>query len=93
MALINTEKGMDLFDSVKQDMVTQERSVQDAIQANDALIKGSKFPKHRNAMYRLFAKKGFLAQYKKYYTDTTWKRIRSKISVVKHKLIERLNNK
>lgn len=93
MALLNTEKGVALFEAVRDELFVESRSLEDAVQANDALVKGSVYPKQRDAIYRLFRKEGFQAQFKKYYTDTWWKKVRFKISILKHKLIKVISSR
>lgn len=88
MALLNTEKGIALFEAVRDELNIEARSIEDAVQANDALVKGSVYPKQRDAIYRLFQAEGFQAQFKKYYTDYWWKTVRMYISIIKQKLFK-----
>ncbi len=71
MLLVNTEKGQQLFDKIKNQMQVEQRTVQEAIQANDALIKTSVYPQYRDAIYETFIKKGFTKTMRKYYSKTS----------------------
>lgn len=88
MALLNTEKGVFLFEAIQDRMITEKRNIEDAIMANDALVKGSAYPKQRDAIYRCWQTKGFQEQFEKFYTDNLWKTFRLKISIAKQKLLK-----
>lgn len=79
MVIINTQKAINYFEKIKEDMIVEERTLEDAISSNDALVKGTSFPKNRNVIYKCFFKKGFNAMYKKYYKNTFFKKIKAVI--------------
>ncbi len=67
MVIVNTEAASHIFDEMKDNMIIEKRSVDDAISSNDALIVGSALPKHRDNIYKTFSKKGFAPMFKRYY--------------------------
>ena len=87
MVLVNTKKGMDLLCEVQSKFIMETHSLEEAIKGNDALEHGSVWPKRRNKIYQMLREKGFEAQYKKYYTDTLWRRFRLNISIAKQKML------
>ena len=68
MLLINTQKGQQIFQRIKNKMQIEQRTLQEAIQANDALIKTVAYPEHRDGIYKTFAKNGLTKTMQKYYS-------------------------
>lgn len=88
MALLNTYRGITLFDAVRDELLVETRTVDEAVRANDALVKGSIYPKQRDAIYRYWRIHGFQKQFKKFYTDYWWKSVRLKLSIAKQNLLK-----
>ncbi|MBR2376636.1 MAG: Coenzyme F420 hydrogenase/dehydrogenase, beta subunit C-terminal domain [Clostridia bacterium] len=89
MVLINTNKAKEIFNDIKSEMIVEERTIEDAILSNDALVKGSVYPKQRKDVYRHFEKKGFDSVYKKYYQENAMSKIKSKIKKIIKTIIRR----
>ena len=51
-----------------------DMTLEQAIQANDALVHTCKYPQDRDALYHCFYKYGFDTMYKRYYIDTPFKK-------------------
>ncbi len=79
MVLVNTERARRIFEELIPDMLVEERTIADAIQSNDALVKGSVLPRKRDAIYACFAKKGFKVMFRKYYQLNFIKRCKAEI--------------
>lgn len=75
MLLINSEKGKQIFEKIKDRLRLEERMVEDAIRANDALVKGSKYPQDRDAIYRCFVTYGFSKTIRKFYSKLSKRQI------------------
>lgn len=67
MVIINSKKARNIFDSIKSHMILEERTVEDAVDSNEALVKVTDYPNHRDAIYQSFAKHGFDGMFKRYY--------------------------
>ena len=72
MAIINSAKGRVLFDNIRSDMIVEEHTIEEAISANDALIKRSEYSRYRDKIYHQLDKYGLEKVIKKYYTEN-WK--------------------
>ena len=86
MAILNTEQGRELFRSIQHEMICERRSIAEAIAANDALIKGSKMNRRRDAVYRYYTEHGFERMYHKFYLYDWRRYIRQKMSKTKQKI-------
>ena len=87
MALINTKKGNNLFVSVRDEIVCEQRLIDEAVAANDALVKCVPYQKRRDRIYKCFSKRGFDRMIQKYYTDNLYIRTRKTLGKIKRKLI------
>lgn len=67
MLIINNEKALRVFEEIKDGMILEERTIENAIECNDALVRGSVLPKYRDALYSCFSKNGFDVMFKRYY--------------------------
>lgn len=86
MTILNTEQERELFRSIQHEMIYERRSIAEAIAANNALIKGSKMNRRRDAVYRYYTECGFKRMYHKFYLYD-WKRyIGQKMSKTKQKI-------
>lgn len=88
MALINTKNGNDLFFSVMSEMICEQRSIDEAVAANDALVKCVPYQKRRDRIYKCFSKHGFDRMIQKYYTDNLYIRTRKTLGKIKRKFIK-----
>lgn len=79
MVLTNTERAGRILEEMMPDMTVEKRTVEDAIQSNDALVKGSTPPRKRDAIYACFAKKGFGPMFRKYYQPDLIKKCKAAI--------------
>lgn len=87
MALINTKKGNQLFGSVMDEVICEQRSIAEAVAANDALVKSVPYQKRRDRIYKYFSKRGFDRMIQKYYTDNMCVRARKTLGKIKRKLL------
>ena len=88
MALINTKKGNDLLFSVMNEMICEQRSIDEAVAANDALVKCVPYQKRRDRIYKYFSKRGFDRMIQKYYTDNSYVRTRKALGKIKREFIK-----
>lgn len=86
MVITNTEKGMKSFSSIQKELICEIHTVEEAVLANPALVKGTPKPKNRNAIYRYYQKKGFEKMIKRYYSDNIYYFVRKKMSMFKHQI-------
>ena len=93
MAILNTEQGRELFRSIQHEMICERRSIAEAIAANDALIKGSKMNRRRDAVYRYYTEHGFKRMYHKFYLYDWRRYIRQKMSRIKRKIKKMLRGR
>ncbi len=77
MVIINSEKALKIFESIKVDMITEERTAKDAVDSNEALTKVTAYPNHRDDIYKSFAKHGFDGMFKRYYKPNPITRIKT----------------
>jgi len=84
MALINTKKGQKLFDSIRSELFTEVRSIDEAMKSNDALYKGSCLPWQRNKIYKFYNSHGFTATINHFYSASLICKLRMKLGRVIH---------
>ncbi len=65
VALINTDKGLAFFEKIKEHIVFEERTVDEAVAGNAQLRKPSVKDKRRDAFIQEYAKSGWIAAIKK----------------------------
>lgn len=92
MVLLNTERGVQLFEKVKSEMFFEERTLQEAINGNDALVKTTEWVPWRDQIYKCLNKYGYGRVVRVFYPKTIVgkfiRRIREKTCVLllsKHK--------
>lgn len=79
MVLLNTKKGECFFEKIKESMLFEERTLQDAINGNDALIKITPMVPWRDEIYEVLNKRGYDAVVRRFYPDTITGKIIRKI--------------
>ncbi len=87
MALLNTDKGIQLFNEIKSQMIIEKRSLEDAVKANNALLEKCPYPKHRDDIYHNFIKHGFEFVEKKYYRETILFKAKHEVKTILKKVI------
>lgn len=92
MTLLNTERGVQLFEKIKSEMICEERTLQDAINGNDALEKTTQLVPWRDQIYKCLNKYGYRTVVSVFYPNTVVgkviRKIREKMCVLlrsKHK--------
>ena len=97
MVIINTKAGLELFKSLSKKMFIEERTVQEAISANEALVRGSSYTVRRDKIYESFSKNGFEKMYKKYYGNNLVRKTKKMLRHIRSMILTRggviLNNK
>lgn len=90
MLLLNTDVAKALFSKVADRYQVLDMSLEQAVQANDALVHTCQYPKDRDRIYRCFHNHGFETMYKKYYTNTLMRKTERRIkSLVKRILFHK----
>ena len=89
MLLINTKKAEQIFEQIKEELFIERRSVEEAVLANDALVKGSVYPPDRDDIYRCFEKSGFSKMIRKFYSAFSKRRILSNLYHFKKKILKK----
>lgn len=93
MALINSEKGSVMFKRIASQMIVEERTIEEAIRGNAALVVGSVYPKNRDEIYDCFNRYGFDRVVKKYYTENWRTRVVEILRFIKIKSLTILSYK
>lgn len=81
LLLVNTDRGAELFDTVKNDVDYAECDIEKSIEPNPNLYKATDKPASREAFWLYYHKKGFVKTYKKYYNKIVIKKIKKIISL------------
>lgn len=89
MLLVNTDKGRKLFEKIQDGLIIERRSVEEAIRANDALVKTSFYHHDRNNIYKYFCSKGFSKTIRKFYSNFSARTILYKLYHLKHKILRK----
>ncbi len=87
MLLLNTELAQKVFEEVDNRYRVLDMNLEQAVQANDALVHTCKYPRDRNRLYRCFYKKGFDIMYKRFYEETKIKKTKRKIKSILKKIL------
>ena len=88
MAILNTEQGKKLFQKIQGELISEAHSIEDAIRANEALIRGSKETKRRDAIYRYYINYGFKKMYIKFYSHDWSRALRIQLSKIKQRIVK-----
>lgn len=87
MVLMNTAIAARIFEKISDRFETIDMTIDQAIQANDALVHTCKYPSERDDIYHCFQSYGFEATYKKFYSDGTISRLKRKMRIVLKKFL------
>ena len=79
MLLLNTDLAQNIFEKIADRYQVIDMTLEQAIQANDALVHTCKYPSDRDAIYCCFARQGFDSMFQKYYVDTPVKKAMRKV--------------
>ena len=79
MLLLNTARAKELFEQIKNRFQCIDMTLDQAVQANDALVHTCKYPPERDEIYSCFYRQGFDAMFKKFYSDPFLRKIKKVI--------------
>lgn len=88
MVLLNTDFARNIFEKISDRFQIVDMTLDQAVQANDALVHTCKYPKERDAIYTCYARQGFDTMFQKYYVDTPVQKIKRKSKVLLERIIK-----
>ena len=89
LVIVNSQKGKNLFDDIKENFLIQKIALKDAIKYNQSMIVSANEPKKRNKFLKSVLKKNFEKTAEKYLKTPFLSKIRRLLSKIKNKLKKR----
>ncbi len=86
MLLINTDKGFKTFESIKEEFICEERTLQEVVKENDALVKTNNNSTARDQIYYHLRKYGFEYVIRMYYSKLSPRNIINYLYMLKKNL-------
>ena len=74
LAIARTEKGQQLFESVKSELKWKEVTYEEGVRGNSAEFSSAPRPQQRNTFFKDLENKSFIKLEKKYLGEPLWKR-------------------
>lgn len=76
MLLLNTTRARVLFEEIADRFQCIDMPLDQAVQANDALVHTCKYPPERDHIYSCFHRHGFDVIFRKFYSDSFLRKIK-----------------
>ena len=90
LIFVNTSKGREVFDQIKNKMISKEVSLDQAIVFNPAAIRSAESNQNRSKFFDELDKIPLDQLIKKYCTDKYWVRVKGKVKIVTCKILEKV---
>ncbi len=89
LMIIQTQKGMDILDKLKNNLTLKQTDFERAILYNSAMTKSVEQPRERTAFFETLTKDGFVGVNKKYLRVSFFKKCKKLLSKIKRKIVRR----
>ena len=86
LLLVNSDKAVELFDKIKEDIDFEQTDIQASIRSNPNIAHPTARPASREKFWEYYRKHGFEKTYRKYYIKMSFGKIRTRLKAKYKKL-------